>query len=186
MSEASSAPIYRCSRCGIESKEPTCFVGVAGKGAPVPAVTCITCYQPVHLPGNLRGAFGVLVTIVVPIFLLLALKGRTAAKMPELMFAALIMLPLQMLLHELGHFLTARLLGLDAILITLGSGPKLWSGRLLGVPLRIHAWPLIGLTRLGSSSMRFLRLRIWITVLMGPTTNLLLIMAAIVLWDSLV
>src|ERR1700722_37361 len=80
-----------------------------------------------------------------------------------------------MLLHELGHFLTARLLGLDAILITLGLGPKVWSGKIFGVPLRIHAWPLLGLTCLGSQSLRLLRLRVWISVLMGPATNVLLI-----------
>jgi hypothetical protein len=50
----------------------------------------------------------------------------------------------------------------------------------------MHAWPLMGMIYLGSQSMRLLRLRVWITVLMGPTTNIFLIAVPIVLWNSLV
>jgi hypothetical protein len=103
-----------------------------------------------------------------------------------LFIAAALMLPLLVLLHELGHFLTARLVGLEPSLVTLGVGRKLWSGKLLGVPLRIHAWPLMGLTYLGARSVYFLRLRTWITVLMGPVANILLIAAAVLLWNYLV
>ena len=124
--------------------------------------------------------------VLLPIFFLFALTGNKSVIFPELLIAALIMLPVAMLLHELGHFLTARVLGLDAILITLGVGPKVWSGKLIGVPLRIHAWPLLGLTYLGSPSLRLLRLRVWITVLMGPATNVLLIATPVILWNSLV
>jgi len=39
---------------------------------------------------------------------------------------------------------------------------------------------------LGSRSLRFLRLRVWLATLMGPGTNFLLIAAAVILWDPLV
>jgi hypothetical protein len=86
----------------------------------------------------------------------------------------------------LGHFLSARFLGLEATLVILGAGPKVWSGKILGVPLRIHGWPTMGLTYVGARSTRWLRLRVWITVLLGPATNLLLMGAAMVLWNPLV
>src|SRR5882672_5672306 len=38
-----ASDVYRCNRCGIESKEPSCFVGVAKKGPQRFAVTCVTC-----------------------------------------------------------------------------------------------------------------------------------------------
>jgi Peptidase family M50 len=103
-----------------------------------------------------------------------------------LIIAACLMQPLLVVLHELGHFITAQLLGLEASLISIGVGPKLWSGKILGVPLRIHAWPLEGFIYLGSRSMRLLRLRVWVTVLMGPATNIFLIAVTVILWNSLV
>jgi hypothetical protein len=93
----------------------------------------------------------------------------------KIVLATLVIEPALIVLHELGHFLTARLLGLDAWLMTLGVGPPLWSGKIFGVPLRLHGWPLSGLTYLGSRTRKRLRLRLWITVLMGPMTNILLI-----------
>jgi Peptidase family M50 len=178
--------IYRCSQCGIESREPTCFIGVAKRGPQKYAVNCITCNQPAPVGSTLRGVFAIFGGALLPILLVIGFTRNKGIIFPELLVAALIMQPLAMLLHELGHFLTARLLGLDAILITLGVGPKVWSGKIFGVPLRIHAWPLLGLTYLGSQSLQLLRLRVWMTVLMGPTTNVLLIVTPVLFWDSLI
>jgi len=51
---------------------------------------------------------------------------------PELLVTALFIQPLLVLLHELGHFYTGRLLRLEPIEVTVGVGPKLWSGALGG------------------------------------------------------
>ncbi len=167
--------VYRCNRCGIESAEPTCFVGVSKKGLQRLAVTCMTCTADAKVRTGARAAFGVAALICFPPFFVTAGHRDWNGQTFLLILAGCVMLPSLILLHELGHFLTARLLGLKSNLITMGVGKKLWSGRLLGVPLRIHAWPLAGLTYLGSDSLQGLRLRLWFTTLMGPMTHLVLI-----------
>jgi len=181
-----SDSIYRCNRCGIESSEPTCFLDGETRAPSGLAVTCITCTQSRRSSPGLRLVAGLFGAIGLPIFFLLVLEPNAKRQIVTVVIAAFVMQPLIVVLHELGHFVTARFLGLQASLITLGAGDKLWSGRILGVPLRVHGWPLLGMTYLGSTNLRWLRLRVWLTVLMGPATNLLLIAAAAGLWTSLV
>jgi|HubBroStandDraft_1064217.scaffolds.fasta_scaffold51956_3 hypothetical protein len=52
--------------------------------------------------------------------------------------------------------------------MSLGLGPKLWSGRIFGVTVRVHPWPLCGATYIGTNSLRSLRWRLWLAVLAGP------------------
>jgi len=124
--------------------------------------------------------------MILPIFFVYAFTSQTHPVFLELLFAAIVIQPLILLLHELGHFITARLVGLDPLLITLGVGPNLWTGKILSVPISVRTWPLLGLTAFDSKSLRLLRLRVWLTVFMGPATNAILIAFAIVLWDPLV
>ncbi|MGO9935303.1 MAG: site-2 protease family protein [Steroidobacteraceae bacterium] len=177
--------LYRCVQCGIESKEASCFVGIAVKGPQCYPVKCITCTKPVESGGHLRQFFGIFGVFFMPLLFLVAVRGSSSVVTAALLLAAAVIQPMLVILHELGHFLTARLLGLEPSLISLGVGPKLWGGKILGVPWRIHGWPTSGLTYVGSRSIRFLRLRVWLTVLMGPVTNILLIGVAVVFWDSL-
>jgi peptidase M50-like protein/tetratricopeptide repeat protein len=182
---ASNDVLYRCIQCGIESKEATCFVGIAAKGPQRYPVKCITCTQSEESRGHLRQFFSIFGVFFMPLFLLAGLRGSSAAVTPGLLFAAAIMQPSLVVLHELGHFLTARLMGLEPSLISLGVGPKIWGGKILGVPWRIHGWPITGFTYVGGSKTQFLRLRLWLTILMGPVTNMLLIGIAVAFWDSL-
>jgi hypothetical protein len=52
-----------------------------------------------------------------------------------------------LLVHELGHALTARLLGIGIWGIALGRGPALWRGVIKGVHVRIGLLPLHGEVR---------------------------------------
>jgi tetratricopeptide (TPR) repeat protein len=179
------ASLYRCIECGIESGEATCFVGISTAGLQRYPVKCITCSQPNESRGNSRGILDIVGILFVPLVLIIALEGGSNVSFLRLLLAAPVIQPLLVILHELGHFLTGRLLGLEPSLIRLGVGRKLWGGTILSVPLRIHGWPSSGFTYLGSRSMRFLRLRIWLTTLMGPATNLLLIAPAAAFWNPL-
>jgi hypothetical protein len=181
--DQSTDTVYSCIRCGIESQEVTCFVGITKSGRQQSVHTCITCSQPDERNSHGRHLFGIAAILLLPIFFLSGFRGGKNIVLPPLLLAAFLMQPLTVLLHEMGHFLTARWLGLEPWLIRLGVGPQLWAGRFLGVPLRVHGWPLSGLTYLGSASLRFLRLRVWITILMGPGTNLLLAAISIICWD---
>ncbi len=53
-----------------------------------------------------------------------------------------------LLLHELAHALTARLLGVRVWAISLGRGPVLWEGMIGGCRVRIALLPLHGEVRL--------------------------------------
>jgi len=66
-----------------------------------------------------------------PLIMLAGMRGGPHLK-PAIVVAALVMLPIIVLLHELGHVLTARLLRLEVPLITIGRGPVLWTGQLIG------------------------------------------------------
>jgi Tetratricopeptide repeat len=184
----SSSPesIYRCNRCGIETREPTCFVDGASRAPRGLAVTCITCARSRRSSPGLRFIAGLFGAIALPLVFLLAVQPSAKRQIFAVIIAAFVMQPLIVVLHELGHFITARLLGLQASLITLGAGHKLWSGKIFGVPIRVQGWPLLGRTYVGNASLRWLRMRVWLSVLMGPATNILLIAAAIGLWTPLV
>jgi hypothetical protein len=98
--DASPAPtIYRCSQCGIESGEPTCFTGVAKRGPQKYAVNCITCNQPAPVGSTLRGVFAIFGGALLPILLVIGFTRSKGIIFPELLVAALIMQPLAMLLR---------------------------------------------------------------------------------------
>jgi hypothetical protein len=176
--------VYRCSRCGIESNETTCFVGIPTKASQF-VRTCITCGQLAPTTSHLSNVFAIFGILFLPLLFLVGFRDKSDVIFPRLLLATCLIQPLTLILHELGHLLTARLLGLEVSLVSFGMGPKVWVGKILGTPLRIYGWPLSGLTNLGSRSMRFLRLRVWLTVLMGPGTNFLLLAGAVILWYPL-
>lgn len=176
--------VYRCNRCGIESKEATCFLGPSDKTIPQ-VRTCVTCGQTAQTTSHLSHVFALFWVVCLPLFFLIGFKEKSSVMFSGLLLAACLIQPLALILHELGHLLTARLLGLEVSLVSLGAGPRVWAGNTLGTRVHIHAWPLAGLTYLGSRSMRFLRMRVWLTVLMGPGTNFLLLAGAVTFWDPL-
>ena len=186
MTDASQRDLYRCTRCGIESTERSCFVGITSDEIQRYAGTCITCNRDPQVTGTWRSLSRFLASTIWPIFFLCALRSGAHTAFLELLLAAVVMQPLILLLHELGHFLTAQLVGLRPLLITLGIGPTRWSGKILGIPIIVRTWPLLGLTVFDSTTLRFLRLRVWITVFMGPATNALLVAFAIVFWNPVV
>jgi tetratricopeptide (TPR) repeat protein len=178
LDHAAAEIIYRCHRCGIESVETTCFVGLGSKGTPSRKISCVTCAGNDRARAGGKVVFGTAVFICLPVFFVTT-RRISDAEAASLFFAGCFMWPLLIFLHELGHFLTAKLLGLKSNLIVVGAGPKLWSGRLFRLPLRIHAFPSLGLTYLGADSLKWLRLRLWLTALMGPTTHIALIALAL-------
>jgi Peptidase family M50 len=132
-----------------------------------------------------RAFVGVFFITLWPAFAL----GLSAAKTNALYLAGLLsgclLYPFVLIAHELGHALTAWVLRLEVGAISIGFGPTLAKFELLSVPVQLHAWPLSGLVYLGSPSLRFLRMRLWITTLMGPMTNVLLVVITVHWWTTL-
>lgn len=125
------------------------------------------------------------VFIVFPTTYLVATRGTQQIGFIGLLILAAVFHFVILALHEMGHALTAKAVGLEVNLVTLGVGRFLWSGNLLSTPVRLYAWPLLGLTYLGSQPKQLLRTRVWLSVLMGPMTNVALMAVAIILWKPL-
>lgn len=88
---------------------------------------------------------------------------------------ALLSAPLSTLVHELGHALAGRLVGLKAVRVVVGSGPVAWRVRLAGLPLEIGRGLLLG----GGAThherpARPSRARTAVMLLGGPAANLAL------------
>ncbi len=178
--------IYRCARCGVESAEHSCFVIPERHDKSPRDIRCITCEQSRLAMGTLEGLIGILRTTFVPVLILVvSQRGLGDVTLPVLLTTCL-MAPVSIIVHELGHAVTARFLGLEVGAVIIGIGPRLWRGEVLRTAVTLHAWPLSGLTFLGARSLDFLRSRLWLTTLMGPATNILLAIGTAAFWPQLV
>jgi tetratricopeptide (TPR) repeat protein len=95
-----------------------------------------------------------------------------------------VLAPLALVVHELGHLITARLCGVEVGGFGIGQGRKLWAGEIWGVPVRILSWPLSGRVYLGGFKLPGLRARIALTTLMGPGANALMVWATVHFWEA--
>lgn len=63
---------------------------------------------------------------------------------PIAIILALVLFSLAVFIHEFGHFIAARLLGLRADIFSIGFGPALWKWRMWGTEMRFSAIPFGG------------------------------------------
>lgn len=172
--------VFRCARCGVESAEPACFV-IPGLDDSPRYIRCVTCEERRLVPSAAYTLLVILGSIIWPLIYLVAFqKGLHEVGLPVVGFACLLY-PTAIIAHELGHAVTAYLVGLEVGPIGLGSGHVVRRFELFGLPIRLHMWPISGRVYLGASSLGWLRTRLWVTTLMGPMTHVLLI-AATVIW----
>jgi tetratricopeptide (TPR) repeat protein len=178
-------PIYRCRICGIESPEIACFAATASSESYRLQGTCITCNQPASEQAMWRRICVVIILVAGPTIYLAGTRGTQTIGLGGLMIIAALFLPVITILHELGHAIAATTAGLEVTLITIGTGRFVWAAKVLGFPVRFYAVPVSGLTLLGGRPSGLVRTRMWLTILMGPVTNLLLIAPAFIFWNPL-
>jgi len=77
-------------------------------------------------------------------------------------------------LHELGHLAFAWCFSLRPLTVSIGSGPKLWDGRVFGVYWTIKAVPLNGYVWVWPTPEKAARWRMLLTVAAGPAMNALM------------
>ncbi|OUC16037.1 MAG: hypothetical protein B0A82_03730 [Alkalinema sp. CACIAM 70d] len=77
--------------------------------------------------------------------------------------------------HELGHAITARLVGMQVSKIVLGSGKTRWTFRFLGFLWEVKTILTGGITLLSSQSTSWYRSRLFLVILAGPLANALMI-----------
>jgi hypothetical protein len=78
-------------------------------------------------------------------------------------------------LHELGHAVTAWALGFRVFNVRIGFGNRLCKFKVLGGTIEIFGIPFGGLTVAAPHDRRFLRCRFFLYILAGPATHALLI-----------
>jgi tetratricopeptide (TPR) repeat protein len=74
-------------------------------------------------------------------------------------------------LHEFGHAMVGRMVGLRVFWISIGSGLQIFEKQILGTSLRINLLPFTGMTILAARTPRLLRLRLWAATFAGPATH---------------
>lgn len=176
---------YRCARCGVESLASDCFIVPETDRRPPQDTRCIACERARHEKRTRRTILSSLIGLMViaAVFVQSTAEPATALL---LAFAAICLLqPLVIVLHELGHALTARALGLEVGAVLCGKGRLLWAVELFGMPVHFYAWPLFGSTYIGAYKVRAPLARLWLAVLMGPGINVLAVWATLAYWDSL-
>jgi tetratricopeptide (TPR) repeat protein len=177
--------VFRCARCGVESSERTCFIVPEQYGRPPRDVRCITCEQRRLTPTTTRALLVVFGSVFWPLWLVVGLApADVQLGAPTLIFACLLY-PLAVLMHELGHAVTAYLVGLEVGGVGIGFGRVVWQLEIRGIPVRLHSWPVSGRVYLGAPNTHLLRTRLWFVTLMGPVTNLLLAWATAIWWKPL-
>ncbi|MDC0713144.1 M50 family metallopeptidase [Stigmatella sp. ncwal1] len=79
-----------------------------------------------------------------------------------------LILAVSIALHEAGHAIAARLLGLEVPRIELGQGRRLRQWRWGRTTLALNSLPSAGITYLAGTGVRGVRGRLWLTIAAGP------------------
>ena len=177
---------YRCARCEVVSAERSCFVFSKRHKDPLRNVLCVLCAQARHHASVVKNLTTVFFTLLAP-FLYTSWGAEPAAiKVPlgvEIVLGCLAY-PVALVAHELAHAMTGYLTGLEIGGIGFGFGRMVGRARIFGVPIWFHAWPVSGRVYIGSATPRLLRARVWVTILMGPLTNVVLVVVLAAGWKS--
>lgn len=185
--EGTAAESYRCARCGAESPERSCFVFFKRYKDPSKNIQCVQCVIAQRQPKGLSGALTALFTLLSPLIYMTmggwAEDSHTSLALKVVL--ACLMYPAALVIHELAHAVTGRLVGLEVGGIVFGYGRAIWRFHLGAVPIRLNMWPLSGRVYLGCDQQRFPRARVWLATLMGPLSNVLLVWAAAAGWHHL-
>ncbi|MGI0493566.1 M50 family metallopeptidase [Alkalinema pantanalense CENA528] len=97
-----------------------------------------------------------------------------------------VMIVLMTLPHELGHAITARLVGMQVSKIVLGTGKARWTFQFLGFLWEVKTILAGGITLLSTKSISWYRSRLFIVILAGPLANALMILGLMQLPQNLV
>jgi hypothetical protein len=176
---------FTCARCGIVSSERTCFHFPVPHSPGPRDIRCVTCqreWQRRRLP---RQAISAGLSLAVFVGALLHSAIHSAGQMLLTWVACVLLLPIVIALHEAGHFVVARLMGMEIGAVAIGVGAKLWDGEIWGIPVQVNLLPLFGYVSLGLPAGAFARLRLWIATLAGPATNVGAMWLSAHYWTSL-
>lgn len=115
-------------------------------------------------------------TLVLAAAIAVSLTLGKAPSGPTLLNLLLVfaLMPLLVVIHESGHALMGSIVGLRLFWVSIGVGRKLFEFRLRGVRITVNALPLMGLTALAPKNTRRMRMRLFLAIIAGPATHLIL------------
>lgn len=151
----------RCARCGATSELDFGYGRPSRRGLRL----CAPCLERSHTRQN-----SLLLVLPVVIGLAAVLVGADVAVLrPALLLPALLVAVLSV--HEAGHAVVARLLGLGVPRVALGVGPRLGGIRLAGTTVELRALPVSGMTFVSQTDPRGFRWKRALVLIAGPAVN---------------
>ena len=177
------AMALRCHACGAESELEAAFVKVRRSFRLRRRAYCPACYARRH-----RSALGrwlIFYASCGGVGLALLASGRFTWLGLVLLNAFVLMLfcVLATVVHELGHALTAGMLGMRLFLVSIGRGKTLVERKLKGVSFVVNAIPFGGMTLAAQKSTRFYRLKALLLHVSGPLANVAMLAAVFLFVD---
>lgn len=159
-----------CSVCGDTSELEYGYTAVKWRGD----MRCVTCWKR-------RRERRELAIVMLPLGTLVALallSGRWQSGLPTIRIYPVLVLVLWV--HELGHAIVGRALGLRVFEVVLGSGPRLARARLGRTDVEARLLPFGGHTVMVPP--RPARVRLALGVAAGPLANLGVAVATLLVW----
>ncbi len=94
----------------------------------------------------------------------------------------LISWPILLVLHEMGHALTARCLGWEVKLVSIGFGAVRWRTRWLGMPVEVRTFPISGFALPQPRDLIAPRLKTFLTYAGGPGVEIFLVLGLAIIF----
>ncbi len=176
---------FQCCSCGAQTEVEQSFRKVRRSFQSHYIYYCPPCWTKRHQRIALfqLPLWGVLCLVSI-VVVMLASEDSVETNMGWIVLNFSLIYPvflLQILPHELGHALAARLLGWRVFKIALGEGRNLFRIRCGTVFFEINTIPTMGYTEVASASAKCYRLKRFLFVLAGPSTNTLFLIAILLL-----
>ena len=184
-SSTATASALTCASCGIVSSERTCFHFPVSHSAGSGDIRCVTCereWQRQRLP---RQAISAGLSLAVFVGALLHSAIHSPGQMLLGWIECVLLLPVVIAIHEAGHYVVARLMGMEIGAVVIGVGTKLWDYEIRGIPVQVNLLPLFGFVSLGLPTGKFARLRLWFVTVAGPVSNICAVWLSAHYWTSL-
>src|SRR5215204_3557107 len=149
----------QCAYCGAETHHPEFFYNEERTFRTAIRKVCPPCWQRRTRTVNWRWlVFNSVVLLLAAGFVISKPDFKTGWVFLNLyLFNAGVFLSI--VPHELGHLAAAKLLGLRAFRMVIGSGRVLLSWKTFGVPTELRVWPVEGFVQAGFITKNWFRLK---------------------------
>jgi Flp pilus assembly protein TadD len=164
----------KCDVCGIESEFEKAFKKVHRSLHRSDLMLCPHCLKQRRQTSEARYQVAMIVGGIVGYIVLWFNPGSVVARILTAILLFDIFLTLSIIPHELGHAIAGRLVGWRVFAIVVGTGKRAFKFNKYGILFRFHWLPTGGATFLAPVDAQWFRTKKIITVLAGPTVNVLI------------